>query len=256
MARPQTMSRVQATNRREIANMPYALQFSGSQRIALDTMGDLGSSFSGALSFGCYIKTTSMLTTAQYIFGSSQSAGGNYAFFGMTRAATRVGKLQLNLRDASGRTLNVEALGRPVNTGDWLHAIFSKDATNTPAGIKIRINAVSQTLTTVANAGYADPVNFDRAMAIGSSLGTAAVAGGWVGGLSRPYFFKRELTQQECDDWFYRHIVPTGAFWGLQNTEGAGTSVADTQGAHNGTLTAASQWITATPYKSRPQRQL
>lgn len=250
------MARVQASNRIQVANMPAALHFDGTQRIALDTMGTLGSGFGGALSFGCWIKTTSRLTTAQYIFGCSQSAGGNFAFLGITRTSSRIGKLFLSLRDNSGRALAVESLNQPVNTGEYLHIVVTKDATNTPAGIKIYINGVSQALTTVTNSGYADPIDFNRAMAIGSSLGTAAVASAWVGALSRPFFYKRELTQQEVNDWFYKHTKPTGEFAGYLNTEADGTSVADTQGAHNGTLTAAGQWITDTPYKSRPQRQL
>lgn len=250
------MARSATINRRVIANMPAALHFDGAQRIVLDTMGTLGSSLVGAFSFGCWIKTTSMLTTAQYIFGCSQSAGGNFAYFGITRTSARIGKLQLNLRDASGRGLNVEALGRPVNTGQYLHVVVTKDATNTPGGCKIYIDAVSQTLTTVTNTGYADPIDFNRAMAIGSSLGSAAVASGWVGAISRPYFWKRELSLQEIQDWRFKHIKPTGEFAGYLNTEASGTAVADSQGAHNGTLTNANQWITDTPYKSRPQRQL
>lgn len=236
--------------------MPAALHFDGAQRIALGTMGTLGSSLVGAFSFGCWLKTTSMLTSAQYLFGCSQSAGGNLAFFGITRLSSRVGKLLLSLRDASGRQLQVEVLGRPVNIGEWLHIVVTKDATNTPAGVKIYINGVSQAITTVSNTGYADPVDFNRSMAIGASLGTAAVASGWVGAISRPFFYKKELTQQEVDDWYYKHVKPTGEFAGYLNEEAAGTSVADTQAANNGTLTAAGQWITDTPYKSRPQRQL
>lgn len=92
-------------------------------------------------------------------------------------------------------------------------------------------------------------------MAIGSGLGSGAVTLGWVGSLSRPYFYKRQLTDQEVEDWYYRRKVPTGEFAGYECTEGAGTEVADTQGGHNGTLTAAGQWTTDTPYKSRNLRQ-
>lgn len=253
------MARTAVTNRRVVANMPYSLHFDGTQRAALTTMGNLGSSFLNALSFGCWLKTTSVLTTSQYLFGCSQSTGGNYAFAGMTRTsgASQKGKPFFLLRDASGRTLAVEALNTPINKGEWVHVVFIKDATNTPGGMKIYINGVAQTLTTVSNAGYADPIDFNRAMAIGSSLGSGAVASAWVGSISQPFFFKRELTQQEINDWIYKKTIPSTEFAGYLNNEGAGTAVADTQATHNGTLTAAGQWSSAdVPYKTRPVRLL
>lgn len=236
--------------------MPYTLSFSGSQRISLDTMGTLGSSFAGALSFGAWIKTSSILTTPQYLFGTSQSAGGNFAFFGMTRLSSKIGNMFVSLRDNSGRTLSVEVLGETANIGRWIHVVLTKDATNTPAGIKIYFNAVSKTTTTVSTTGYADPINFDRQMAIGSSLGSGAVAYAWVGNISTPYFFLRELSSTEITNWYFNRAVPPAEFAGYSCAEGAGTAVADTLNTHNGTLTAAGQWSADTPYKTRGARIL
>lgn len=250
------MARSLATNRSRIANMDWSLKFDGTQRAALTTMGNLGSSFLGALSFGTYIETNTRLTTAMYLFGCSQSAGGNFAFFGITRIAGNVGKLFLSLRDASGRALAVETTSAKVNFARGFHVGFSKDASNTPGGIKIYINGVSQALTTVSNAGYADPVDFNRLAALGSSLGSSAVAAGWVGYSSQSGFYKRELTATEFLDWAKHKIKPLTPFASWPTTEGAGTALADQQGNHNGTLTAAGQWSAHTPYKSRSLRSL
>jgi len=251
------MPRVQATNRVKLDNMSHTLHFNGSERIALTTMGNLGSSMAGAFSFGCWLKTTSMLTTAQFLFGTSNSSGNNYAFAGMTRASNRVGKLNFQLRDNSGRVLTMEALNQPVNTGNWLHIVWTKDATNTAAGIKLYINGVAETLTTVSSTGYAGPIDFNRAVAIGASLGSGAVASGWVGSISRPYFYKSELTATQVSNWYYTREAPSGAFAYYLNTEGSGTAVADGNATHNGTLTSSGQWSsTDRPYASRVQRQL
>ena len=251
------MARVQATNRVTVADMPYTLHFDGTQRIALASMGNLGSSMLGAFSFGAWVKTTNMATTATYMFGCSNSAGGNFAFTGMTRTSSCVGKFYFSLRDNSGRTLSVETLNTPINTGEWTHVAVTKDATNTPAGIKMYINGISQIVTTVTSTGYADPIDFNRLMAIGSSLGSGAVASGWIGSISHPHFYTSELSPAQILNWYQTRTVPSGAFASYLNTEGADTSVADAQGNYNGTLTAAGQWSsTDRPYASRIQRQL
>lgn len=251
------MARVQATNRVKIDNMTYTLKFDGTQRVALGTMGTLGSSLVGAVSVGGWIKTSSQLTTPQYVLGCSNSSGGNYFFVGMTRSAASVGKFNYQFRDASGRILAMQYSEAPVNTGRWVHFVWTKDATNTPGGVKLYINGVSKTITTVTNSGYADPANFDRAMAIGASLGSGAVASAWVGSISTPYIYTREITAQEASDWYYLKKVPTTPFAGYPNTEGSGTAVADVNATYNGTLTAAGQWSsTDLPYASRPVRSL
>ncbi len=253
------MPRLPATGRRRIANMPYALSFNGSQHVALDTMGDLGSSLSGAFSYGIWVKTNSQLTTVQYYLGESSSGSGCYLLCGITRNSSNVGYVNFQLRDHTGlHSLGVQVSGRRINDGQWHLINGTKDATNTVAGMKMYIDRVSQTLTTIASTGLADGmIDFNRNMAIGSGLGQGAVTTAWVGKLSRPYFYKRELTQTEIDSWFYNRTPPTGEFAGYENTAGAGTSVVDTQGAHNGTLTSAGQWTsTDVPYRSRNARVL
>ncbi len=252
------MTRIQATNRRRIANMPYALTFNGSQHMALDTMGDLGSSLFGAFSYGIWVRTSSKLTTPQYYLGQSSSSSGCFILCGITRNSSNVGYINFQLRDHSGlHQIGVQVGTKRINDGQWHHIVGTKDATNTVAGMKMYIDGVSQTLTTITNTGLADGmINFNRNMAIGSWLGQGAVTSAWVGSESRPYFYKRELSSTEVQNWFYNREVPTGEFAGYECTAGAGTTVADTQGAHNGTLTSAAQWSTDTPYKSRIQRTL
>lgn len=224
--------------------------------MALDTMGDLGSSLSGAFSYGIWMKTDSKLTTVQYYLGQSSSGSGCYLLCGITRTSANVGYVNFQMRDDPGtHSLGVQVSGKKINDGQWHHIVGTKDATNTVAGMKMYIDGASQSLTTIVNTGLSGGmINFNRNMAIGSGLGQGAVTTAWVGQLSRPYFFKRELSPTEVSDWYYEREVPTGEFAGYECTEGAGTSVADTQGAHNGTLTSATQWSTDTPYKSRPAR--
>lgn len=248
------MARAQASNRRKVDNMPYALTFSGLQRVSLDTMGTLGSSMMGGFSYGLWVKTNSKLTTVQYYLGSSNSAGGNYLLCGITRNSSNVGFVNFQLRDSSGNTLGVQVSTKKINDGKWHHLVCTKDATNHVAGMHIYLDGVDQTLTTISNVGLVNCVNFNRNFAFGSGLGTGAVTTAWVGSLSRPYFYTRELTPTEVSAWFYNHTVPSSPFAGYEFTEGAGTSVADVNAAHTGTLTAAGQWTTSTPYKSRPQR--
>jgi len=250
------MARTAVSNRRKVDNMPYALSFSGSQRVSLDTMGTLGSSMMGGFSFGLWIKTNSKLTTVQYYLGTSNSAGGNYLLCGITRNSSNVGFVNFQLRDQSGHALGVQVSTKRVNDGLWHHLVCTKDATNRAAGMKMYLDGVLQTTTTISDVLLTDCIDFNRNFAFGSGLGTGAVTTAWVGSLSRPYFYTRELTQQEVTDWFYQHTVPSSPFAGYEFTEGAGTSVADVNAAHTGTLTAAGQWVTSTPYKSRPARQV
>lgn len=250
------MTRAQVTNRRKLGNMPYALSFNGSQRITLDTMGSLGSSMMGAFSYGIWLKTNSKLTTVQYYLGCSNSSGGNYLLCGITRNSSNVGFVNFQIRDHSGHSLGVQVSTKKINDGQWHHLVCTKDASNQVAGMKMYIDGVSETLTTISNTLLTDCIDFNRNAAIGSGLGTGAVTLGWVGSLSRPYFYTRELTLTEVQNWYYNNIVPSNPFAGYENTEGANTTVADVNAAHNGTLSAAGQWITDTPYKSRVARTL
>lgn len=251
------MARVQASNRQQVGDMSHSLSFNGSQRIVLTTMGDLGSALMGAFSYGLWIRTSSKLTTVQYYLGTSNSAGGNYFLCGITRNSSNVGKINFQIRDHSGHSLGVQIDGMKVNDGEWHHIVGTKDNSNLVTGMKMYIDGLPKTLTTISNVQLTDCIDFNRAMAIGSGLGTGAITTAWVGKLSRPYFYKRQLTDAEVLAWYLDRKPPTGEFAGYENTEGAGTAVADTQGVHNGTLTADTQWVSAdTPYKSRPQRQL
>lgn len=247
------MPRAQATNRIKIANMPNALTFNGAQRISLTTMGDLGSSMGGGFSYGVWIQNTSKITTIQYYLGTSNSAGGNYLLCGISRNTSNLGNPNFQIRDNTGNTLGVE-IERDIRDGQWHFLVCTKDATSHVAGMHMYLDGVDMPLTTIADVGLVDPQNFNRNLAIGSGLGTGAVTLGWVGQLSRPYFFDRELTPTEVSDWYYQRKVPTSPFAGYENTEGAGTTVTDVNNVYNGTLTSATQWSTDTPYKSRPAR--
>jgi len=248
------MPRNQVTTRVRVDNIPYALSFSGSQRVVLDTMGNLGSSVMGAFSWGIWCRSVSKGTLPQYFFGCSNSTGGNYLLCGISRNSTNVGCVNFQARDNSSHSLGAQVSDPLINDGAWHLVIGTKDATNQVAGMKIYIDGSSKTLTTISNTALTDSLDFNRAMAIGSGLGSGAVANAWVGELSRTFFFQRELTPTECSDWWLKKKVPTGEFAGYNFNEGSGTAVADTQGNHSGTLTSAAQWITDTPYKSRPQR--
>jgi hypothetical protein len=251
------MARVAVSNRIKVDNMPQVLTFSGSQRVTLGTMGDLGSAMMGAFSFGLWLKTSAKITTIQYYLGTSNASGGNYLLCGITRNSSNVGFANFQIRDNSGHTLGVQVSTRKVNDGQWHHLVCTKDASNQVSGIKMYIDGVSEPLTTISNTLLTDCLDFTRNLAIGSGLGSGAVTLGWVGKLSRPYFYKRELTQIEVTDWYCQHVVPSTPFAGYENTEGTGTLVADVNGNYNGTLTAASQWeSTDVPYKSRVTRSL
>jgi len=250
------MARSQNTNRLKQDAMPYALTFSGSQRVVLTNMGTLGSGLMAAFSYGIWLRTNSKLTTTQYYIGGSNATGGQYLLCGITRTSGNVGFVNFQIRDFSGHQLGVQVSTRRVNDGIWHHLVGTKDATNTVAGMKMYIDGVSQTLTSINTTALTDNEDFTRAMAIGSSLGTGAVTNGWVGSLSRPYFYKKELSPTEVSDWYFNRTVPSGEFAGYECTEGANTTVADTLGVNTGTLTAAGQWTADTPYKSRSQRVL
>lgn len=250
------MARSLAQNRSVIANMPYAVKFDGTQRIALGTMGNLGSSLSGAFSFAIWVKTNSKLTTPSYFLGESNSSGGMFILFGITRTSAKVGIPQFQLRDAGGDTLAVEINAKRIDDSKWHLIIYDKDANNNVAGINVNIDGVEQTVNQVTAAAYSDPIDFNRSMAIGASLGSGAIASPLIGAASRPYFWKRKLTAQEKSDFFKKRIVPTGEFAGypMVSEGGAGTTVTDSKATNNGTLTAAGQWTTQTPYKSRKMR--
>lgn len=250
------MARSIVTNRTKIDNMPFMVKFDGAQRIALTTMGDLGSNLDGEFSFAIWVNTNSKLTTPQYFLGESNSAGGMYILFGITRTSAKIGIPQFQLRDASGRVLAVEINNKRIDDGKDHLIEYKKDATNTVAGITVLIDGVQQTLNTVTAAAYADPADFNRTAAIGASLGSGAVASALVGKASRPYFWKRKYTAAESAEFWKNRVVPAGEFAGYNCNEGAGTTVADTKATHNGTLTAAGQWTSQTPYKSRSLRSL
>ena len=251
------MARTQNTGRRKIDNMPYAVSMSGAQRIALTNMGTLGSSLVGNFSYGIWLKTTNKVTTATYMTGTSNSSGGNYFFMGMTRASTKVGMVNFQFRDnTGGRVLSGDYTAKRLNDGQWHHYVVTKASANNIAGTLMYVDGEPVSYATVTDAGYADPIDFNRPLSIGSSLGNGAVAGGWVGSLSRPYFFLKILSPTEISDWYYKKQLPTGEFAGYPCTEGSGTSVADSIGVNTGTLTADTMWSTDTPYKSRAQRSL
>ena len=251
------MARSQNTGRRKLDNMPYVVTMDGTQRIALTTMGSLGSSLVSNFSYGIWLRTTNKATTASYMLGTSNSTGGNYFFSGITRASTKVGMVNFQFRDdTGGRVLSGDYTAKRLNDGMWHHLVVTKTSANNIAGTLMYVDGEAVSYTTVTDAGYTDPINFNRALSVGSSLGSGAVAGGWIGSLSRPYFYQRILTPTEVSDWYYKRTVPTGEFAGYPCTEGSGTSVADSIGVHTGTLTSAAQWSTDTPYKSRAQRSL
>lgn len=250
------MARTLATNRTRIDNMPFMVKFDGAQRIALTTMGNLGSNLIGEFSFAIWVNTNSKLTTAQYFLGESNSAGGMFVLFGITRTSAKIGIPQFQLRDASGRILAVEINNKRIDDGKNHLIEYKKDANNNVAGITVLIDGVQQTLNTITSSGYADPADFNRAAGIGASLGSGAVASGFIGKASRPYFWKRKYTAEESAEFWKNRVVPAGEFAGYKCNEGAGTAVADTKATHNGTLTAAGQWTAQTPYKSRSLRSL
>lgn len=207
----------------------------------------------GGFSYGLWLRNSSKITTVQYYLGTSNSAGGNFLLCGISRNAANAGKPNFQFRDNTGNTLGVE-INKDIRDGQWHFLVCTKDATNHVAGMHMYLDGVDMPLTTISDVGLVDPVNFNRAMAIGSGLGSGAVTLGWVGDESRPCFYDRELTPTEASDWYFQRKVPASPFAGYENTEGSGTAVADVNGVYNGTLTSATQWSSDTPYKSRPAR--
>lgn len=249
------MPRVQATNRVSVSNIPYSLSFNGiSQKVALTTMGDLGSSMVGAVSWGVWVQTSDRTTGTKYMIGATNAVGGNYALFCLTRS-TSIGYWWVDLRDNTGRLLSIQAQAKQVNDGQWHLLIFTKDPTNTPAGVQMYIDGVASAKTTVNNTGYADPIDFTRQVALGASNGSVP-SNFFSGKLSRPFFFKRALTPTEVATWYYNRSIPSGEFAGYLMNEGATATTADTKGNYPGTITIDTMWGSDTPYKTRPQRQL
>jgi hypothetical protein len=245
------MPRVAVSNRITQHNIPYSLRFDGSKRVVFNTLDTFGSSLTGPISFGLRVQTNSILTTAQYLLGCVNSVGGLYFLSGITRTSAKVGVWNIQLRDYAGRILSVEVSSKKINDGAWHLLNYTKDETNTPAGIKTYIDTVDTAFDIVGNTGFANPDNFTRNFALGASHGSAGATNFLNAKQAEFYLWKRVLTPTEISDWGRNGIIPASPFIGLPMDEGDGTTLADVNGVYNATLDNASMWNLDSPRKSR-----
>lgn len=245
------MPRVQATNRILTHNIPYSCYFNGARKIALTTMGNMGQNLINAFSFFVYVRTDSRLTTAQYIIGELNLVGGTFLLSGIARAASKIGMWNVQLRDHTGRVLSVEVSSKQINDGAWHLLVYTKDATNTPAGVKMYIDRVDTAFDTTGNTGFADPANFTRNLGIGALHGSAGASNFFPGFITMPYFYDRVITQTEIDDLGIKGIIPTSPYAGYPMLEGADVTTFDVNNVYNGTLDNAAMWNLDSPRKSR-----
>lgn len=218
----------------------------GSQNVALSALDDWMSNLAGASSIGCWMKSTD-LTTTIYIHGASAAVGGLSSLLTLNRtsAVANMRTISWQLRDDPGLSLGIQSVKKVVD-GKWHLCVFTKDATNTPAGMKVYIDGAQDSQTTTASGAFASPTVTGRATFLGS--GGNGGSGFFRGNLAQFGVWNRELSSPEILSWYRNLVPPTGAYryYPCEDTEMTNVLV-ESMATDNGTLDSVNMWSEDSP---------
>lgn len=247
IARQSVPSR-QAANRVVVGEIRSSVAFNqytySSQNASVGLMDEFMTGLNGAFSIGCWVKGRDLATIPAYVFGASPSAGGTYCLFGVNKDSSNLRKMNLQLRDDAGTQLGVQC-STPVLNGQWHLSVFTKDATNTPAGIKPYVNGSLASQTTISSGALGTTLVSNRAAMIGSSAGSASFFKGLV---SQFGIWLRELSASEISNWYSSGVPPSNPYrlW-IDSDDELTTTLTDSAGSGNGTLDSVNMWSDDSP---------
>lgn len=189
--------------------------------------------------FKCIIKTPTLSTTVQMLFGKRESAGNFIGWEMYLNEASITGgtnSFTSNMRAIAANSV-FAATRVPIFSGRWYHVIVSVTRA-TQENYRIFVNGVYDT-------AYTNTTQYSDASATLSntaSLTTGGRNGAVLAGTGCAEYdqrlYTRALTDDECLSRYYTNENITSGrvgYWPIN--EGAGTVITDNQGTNNGTLT-------------------
>lgn len=257
VSRKSTPTRQPIPSRRKVSEIPYSLAFSqygsSSQNCLLSSLDDFMTALAGNISIGFWFKGGDKSTVPAYIFGPTPAAGNTYCLLGLNKNTSELGKINLQLRDNTGRSLGVRC-NKFVLNNKWQHAVITKDNTNTAAGFKFYINSIQEAQTTLIQQAFSDPKAIGRGAMLGSTSGSTAF---FKGLLTQFGLWKKIITQAEVNDWYKNNIIPSDPYRYFPCDTGAMTNVLhESVASDNGTLDSVNMWSDQSPRGGRKSANL
>ena len=244
----------QVANRGIISDIPYSVAFNqytySSQNCRLDVMDEFMLGLDQDFSIGFRVKGSDLLTIPAYIFGNNTNAGSIYCLVGVNRtsAAADAGKINLQLRDTSGRSLGVKA-NTPLLNGKWHFVRITKNSDNNQAGIHTYIDGVEATKTSISTGAFSGTAVSDRPAMLGSSAGSSNFFKGLI---SQFGIWQRILTDDEDYNWRVNNVIPDGYYrYYSCNDSVLTTQLTESATATHGLLDSVNMWTNQSPRGGR-----
>lgn len=218
----------------------YNLRLDGTNDyVSIANQSNFNFSTASTFSVSAWIKTATSGAT-QMIFGKADNSGGGttagYYFY--IRTTNFVGLDLVNSDGTAGRRVTGNT---NVTDSKWHHVIGTYDGSNTAAGIKIYVDGVLETLTTVLDTSPGTITN-SLSPAIGARSAGAGTPSYFNGSIDDVRVYTRTLaaadvTGLNSNTPFVNNASLQG-WWKLDDITAAGTSATDSSGSGNtGTLT-------------------
>lgn len=197
----------------------------------------------GGASYEMWIKTPGQPDTTNETLFSEGNTGSNNPFLRVKYQAANDNIIQVGNRDdVAGVTNFINFSNVPLPHGKWCHLVLTDDG-STNMVLYVNNEANAQTY---------------------SALGTTTLDTGGIGSLVRgtPAFFGKlnvatfrkyntVLTQGEVDGLYYNDEVPISCIQEFKFDDGVGTTVTDSVGSDDGTITGGASWTQDTPFRAR-----
>lgn len=129
-----------------------------------------------------------------------------------------------------------------IPSNKWLHVAVTYNGSSLASGIKFYINGILQATTTTYNV-LSSSISNTGAFTIGAK--NASNASVWSGNITDVRLHNAELTATQVSDLYYKNIATSvQAYWPF--TDAVGTTVTETIGGKNGTISGAA-WSNSVP---------
>jgi len=229
--------------RRRLSEIPYSLDFNN-QIVNLGNLADFFETTGDDFSLSIDAKTVS--TSFDSLLGVV-GVGNRRWSINFNRTGQAYGHIELFLRDNTGGQIWKEWTMDWLN-GQWQNLIFVKSANNS-AGIELYLNGTQISKEDETDANVFTPDADANGFALGAS--NTGKARTFTGSLTKLVIWKRALTSTEITDIAFNRLYPANPHVAYGFTDGAGTTLTDSEGRQDGTIDSADQWNSASPSKER-----
>jgi hypothetical protein len=215
-----------------------SLQFDGvNDYVNIPNSVDLQFGIASAFSVSWWIKTTAAVArdVLQKKINSGQNPGWGTHIDGSQR-------IQFELRNAvSNRIVVRTSDGTTVNNGNWRNVIYTYSGSGSASGVKIYLDGVLQTLTTVNDTLTSSPISNGPLRMCADESGSTTLACN----LDEPSIWGKELSQSEVTE-LYNLGVPNDLqsvsfatdliSWWRNGDNDTFPTILDQEGANHGTM--------------------